>query len=105
MEEKTIGMGASCFLVKDASLRDGFRSPIYTWLKNDGFTTWGRKGTYNTDWIYINILSKIYAPGVPGVGITKVVGGHAITLDEFMTIYSIYKKYEGLSVLKMSIEE
>ena len=105
MKEKTIGTGASCFLIKDKSLEDSYNSPIYEWLKKEGFSSWGRKGTYCMDWIYINILSKIYAPGMPGVGITSVVGDHAITFEEFLTIYNIYKKYDGFDVLKMTQEE
>ena len=33
------------------------------------------------------------------------VGDHAITFDEFQTIYNIFKKYEGLTVLKMNEQE
>ena len=33
------------------------------------------------------------------------MGDHAITFDEFVTIYNIYKKYEGFSTLKMTKEE
>ena len=32
---------------------------------------------------------------MPGIAIVYVIGEHAITLDEFKTIYAIYKKYEG----------
>ena len=105
MEERRISTGASCFLIKDESLKQGWQSHIYDWLKAEGFITWGRKGTFNTDWLYINICSKVYAPGVPGVGVTTVVGDHAITFEEFQTIYNIYKKYEGYSTLKMNEQE
>lgn len=105
MEERRISTGASCFLIKDESLKQGWQSHIYDWLKAEGFITWGRKGTFNTDWLYINIYSKVYAPGVPGVGVTTVVGDHAITFEEFQTIYNIYKKYEGFSTLKMNEQE
>lgn len=105
MEERRIGTGGSCFLIKDESLKDSYNSRIYAWLKEEGFSSWGRKGAFCTDWIYINILSKIYAHGMPGVGITQVVANHAITFDEFLTIYNIYKKYEGFGVLKMNKEE
>lgn len=101
MEERRISTGASCFLIKDESLKQGWHSPIYEWLKAEKFVSWGRKGTFYTDWIYINILSKVYAPGLPGVGVTAVVCDHAITFEEFKTIYNIFKKYEGLSVLRM----
>ena len=106
MEERKIGSGTSCFLVKDESLKLEWRAPLYEWLRNEGFVSWGRKGTFlGVDWIYINITSKVFAPGMPGVGITRVIANHAITLDEFMTIYNIYKKYDGLDPLRMTEEE
>lgn len=106
MEEKRIGSGTSCFLVKDESLKLEWHAPLYEWLRNEGFVSWGRKGTFlDVDWIYINITSKVFAPGMPGVGITPVIANHAITLDEFMSIYNIYKKYDGLDPLRMTEEE
>ncbi len=106
MEERKIGSGTSCFLVKDESLKLEWHAPLYEWLRNEGFVSWGRKGTFlGVDWIYINITSKVFASGMPGVGITPVIGNHAITLEEFMTIYEFYKKYEGLGPLQMTEEE
>ena len=106
MEERKISTGASCLLVRDKSLLDGYAAPLYKWLEKEGFISWEKKGCYyDVDWVYINIYSKVYAPGIPGVPLTPVLGKHAITLDEFMTIYQIYKKYEGLSVMIMSAAE
>lgn len=104
--EKRISSGASCFLVKDNSLLIGWDAPIYKWLKSEGFSSWGRKGVYNNvDWVYINIYSKIFAPGMPGIPITSVVGDHAITFEEFLQIYKIYTRYSGLGTLCMNSEE
>lgn len=106
MEERRISSGNSCILVKDKSLLDGWNSPIYKWLKDEGFISWGRKGVYSgVDWVFINLTSKMFAPGMPGVSVTSVIGNHAITMDEFMTIYHIFKKYEGLERLRMSKED
>lgn len=103
MEERRISSGNSCILVKDKSLLDGWNSPIYKWLKDEGFISWGLKGVYSgVDWVFINLSSKVFAPGMPGVSVTSVIGNHAITMDEFMTIYHIFKKYEGLERLRMS---
>ena len=41
---------------------------------------------------YINLNNKRYAFGLPGISITRPVGEHAITKEEFMLIYDIYKK-------------
>lgn len=105
MEERKISTGGSCFLVRDDTLKDAFNSHIYTWLKKEGFESWKSSGTYCLNWIYINTVSKIYAPGIPGIKIADVVGNHAITFDEFLTIYNIYQKYKDLSLLRMNIEE
>jgi hypothetical protein len=32
---------------------------------------------------------------MPGVCLAQPIGNHAITIDEFQTIYAIYKKYDG----------
>jgi hypothetical protein len=32
---------------------------------------------------------------MPGVELVGAIGSHAINIDEFMTIYNIYKKYEN----------
>ena len=104
--EKTISAGHSCFLVKDASLLNGWESPVYRWLWDHGFASWGRKGiTQGVDWVYVNLYSKVFAPGLCGYPVTSVVCDHAITFDEFEIIYNIYQQYEGLGALKMTKAE
>ena len=105
MEERKISMNASCFLVKDHSLLLGWEAPLYRWLKENGFVSWGRNGVYEgVDWVYINLNSKVFAPGMPGVKIASVIGEHALTLNEFKQIYIIFSKYNGLDLLQMSHE-
>lgn len=107
MEERKISTGASCFLIKDERLKKNlYAIPIYEYLKSKGFD--GEKGAYNIegiDWLYINIESKVFRKGRVGIALTKVVGDHAITFDEFVLIYNIYQKYEGFSTLKMTLQE
>ncbi len=107
MEERRISTGASCFLIKDERLKkDWYNTPIYTYLKENGFEA--QKGSYSIegiDWLYVNIYSKVFAKGRGGIALTKVVGDHAITFEEFKTIYNIFKKYEGFSTLKMNEQE
>ena len=105
-EEKTIGAGGSCFLIKDESLLKGWGSPVYRWLYDKGFVSWGTIGIYEgVDWIFVNPYSKVFAPGLRGYKVTSVVCDHAVTLEEFDVIYNIFKKYEGLDVLMMTKEE
>ena len=101
--DRSISEGKACFLIKDKSLFEGWDSFVYEWLRKEGFVSWGKKGDCSrVDWVYININSKVYAPGIPGIRVTSEIGPHAITFDEFLLIYNIYKKYEGLKPLEMS---
>ena len=95
---------AEAFLVRDKSLRD-FDAPFYNWLRNNGFKHAWHKGHFGCDWVFVNITHKLFAYGMPGVGIVKPIGNHAITLDEFYQIYEIYAKYEGLELMAFSKEE
>ena len=105
-EEKTIGAGGSCFLIKDKRLLSGWGSPVYRWLWDHGFVTWGKKGvSQGVDWVFVNPYSKVFAPGLRGYRVTSVVCEHAVTLEEFEVIYNIFKKYKGLDVLMMNKEE
>ena len=107
MVEREIGTSASCFLIKDERLKGNWHTtPIHKFLEEEGFACWGKaKSQERVDWPYINIYSKVYSKGMYGVGLTKVVGGHAITFDEFLIIYNIYKKYDSFDMLKMTKEE
>ena len=62
-------------------------------------------GFWGCPWYFIDIVNKKYKPGRPGLSYGKVIGEHAITFEEFKTIYDIYKKYKGLSDLSMTKEE
>ena len=94
-EKLRIGQGsAEAFLVCDKSLGD-YKAPFYAWLAAEGYTFAGYHGNYGCSWAYINISRKQYAYGMPGVHAVKPIGNHAITMDEFMTIYRIYEQYRG----------
>ena len=92
---------AEAFLIKDDSLSDS-ESKFYKWLRNEGFTFACPKGQFGCNWAYVNITHKIYAYGMPCVGFVKPVGNHAITVEEFFSIYEIYSKYRGLDPLDMN---
>lgn len=86
------------FLVYDESFKN-MGAPFFSWLRSNGFTCGFHHGSFGCPWMHVNITRKQYAYGMPGVQIVKEIGNHAITLDEFVTIYHIYEKYQGLSVL------
>ena len=86
---------AEAFLICDSSFKES-NCDFVKWLVSEGYEFGGYHGNYGVcDWLYVSITRKVYAYGMPGVALTTAIGNHAITLDEFMTIYRIYKKYEG----------
>lgn len=97
-----ISAGGAAIIVIDPSFRDFNSSEFKKFLEEEGFERWKYGHSFETTWVYVNINSKVYAKGMPGISITASLGNHAVTIDEFKTIYNIYKKYEGLSVLVMN---
>lgn len=102
----SIGDGSSAFLIYDEGIQEN--DAFFAWLKDEGFHFWSSsKGwysgaTWKVCWIYVNLNSKLIARGIPGIRVTGEIGHHAITIDEFKTIYGIYKKYATLSPLKFN---
>ena len=92
-------------IVKDPSLKlnEQLESPEFVrWLREEGFTKAFSKGWFDgVDWVFINIKAKKYQPGMPGIKVCRVIYEHAITIEEFMFIYHMVKKYEGLDLLQM----
>jgi hypothetical protein len=101
MEEKELRISQGkpeAFLICNKSL-GSIHAPFFKWLRDKGFTFAGYHGNYGCSWVHVNITRKQYAYGMPGVELVKPIGNHAITMEEFMTIYEIYEKYEGKNPL------
>lgn len=87
--------GGVCFLVQieknDEDIKKGIDEDHFKQyleqekFKNPGFGFWG------CPWYFINIDSMVYVPGRPGIAYATPIGGHAITEDEFKTIWEIFK--------------
>ena len=94
-KERIYSGKTEAFLVCDQSFKSS-DAPFFKWLREEGFTYGSTKGNYGCcPWAHVNITRKQYAFGMPGVQLAKAIGNHAITVEEFRAIYSIYKKYEG----------
>lgn len=86
---------AEAFLICNMEF-ESLDSPFVKWLRSEGFHYGHAHGNYgNCPWMYVNITTKLYGYGMPFVSYVRAVGNHAITIEEFKTIYAIYKKYEG----------
>lgn len=91
--------GTAYFLVHDKNFRKYSQggAPFIEWLISEGFMfheIYQNFGEHATG-VWINLNNKIIACGKPGIRCFEEIGHHAITTDEFKTIYAIYKKYDG----------
>ena len=96
-EDRVYRNPSEAFLVCDPSLERG-DAPFFRWLRGEGFELGDSHGCFGCPWCYVHLSRKRYAYGMPGVAITRPIGGHAITLEEFRTIYGIYRKYQGKEI-------
>lgn len=103
-DKPSISSGTACFLIQDDSLYEKYHAPFFTWLKDSGYTLWpGSRGySEHVNWVYVNLTSKMFCPGIPGIPVTRAVADHAITIEEFQQIHAIFAKYAGLAPLQMS---
>ena len=94
-----------CFCIKHDNMAD-----VDFYLDKEGFTshlmskrfTVENKDSKWSDYRFISIENKMFEPVLPGyMWQFRVVGLKVITFSEFITIYKIYKKYEGLESLTM----
>ena len=99
-EKTCIGAGPTeAFLVYDENLHDWAHDCNFIqWLRAEGFRPGDHHGSFGCSWIHVHLTRKLYAYGMPGIAVVRPIGSHAITPEEFKTIYAIYKKYEGLSL-------
>ena len=78
---------------------DSDDNPFLEFLEKEEFSC--DAGFWGCPWYFVDIEEKTYKPGRPGVSYGIEIGGHAITFEEFKTIYEIYKKYDGLGLFEM----
>lgn len=91
MEKRSISqLHAESFLVCDETFKDS-NSAFVKWLESEGFTYAWYKGNYGVcDWAYINITSKQYAYGMPGVQITDPTGSETYSNNLFTRNYTAF---------------
>ena len=75
----SISDGTGAILVRDISLKGNSSADFMKYLRNEGFKMWSKsKGSFDgVDWVYVNLNSKRYAYGMPGIPVTTPFGNHA----------------------------
>ena len=102
---RQLTQGAATFFIFDKELEHKDDDPFILWLKSEGFKA-EYFGHGNADHaIYVNINTKVYTWAMAGVGLSPIVGNHAIHIDEFMQIYKIFDRYSGFNLSIYSEEE
>lgn len=93
----------SCILIFDSNER---RAELVDFFFKEGFQrAKNSRGSFgNSFFVFVNTHLKVFAFGMPGVEFARPFNEHAITIDEFYTIYNIYEKYRGLRALVMTKE-
>lgn len=78
-----------CFVVYVGKERDNF----IEWLKSEGFSL---KHSYGAGrpWVHVYLKEKLYVGGKGGIAFGYTMDNHAISIDDFLIIYNIYKKYK-----------
>lgn len=103
--ERKLKEGAATFYIYDVNLHHRDDDTFILWLKSEGFSL-EMFGHGNCEHgIYVNINSKVYTWGMGGVGLSPIIGNHAIHIEEFKQIYGIFKKYSGFIGCIYSEEE
>lgn len=90
--------GTAYFLVDIRNQKEDLQGDnlFTTWLLSEGFK---RHEVYQgspifASGVWVNLNNKLFAIK-QGIRCFEEIGHHAITIDEFKTIYEIYKKYNG----------
>ena len=97
--------GTAAFYILDNKLGREDDNECLLWLNSHGFSCecFGKGNTSCA--MYVNINSKVYNWGMAGVCLATPVGDHALKWDDFLEIYSVFEKYEGLGFRFFSKEE
>ena len=91
--ENYMSYGNATIGIKDDELYKNWESDFIGYLREKGFSNWGRKGYFCGNIIFVNLNSKKYAFSWPGVKFTEPIGHKYISIEDFKKIYNILEKY------------
>lgn len=69
-----------------------YKNDILTFFKLNKYGC--QAGFWECPWYFVDIENKDYKPGRPGLCYGRVIGNHAITLNEFLLIQAIFNCHE-----------
>ncbi len=84
-----LNQDSSAFCVIDKEQRGNPHTAFTNWLEEKGYRFSHKKGWFGCEWLFVNVNTKVYAYGMPGVALANPVGNTKITINEFKIIYNI----------------
>ena len=96
---KLLNKGTSCFLVRFNN--DNENDKLLKYLKENDYKWVNISSSIpRGPWYFINLNTKMCTVGRVGIGqVSEVVGNHAISVADFITIYQIYVKYKNMKFI------
>lgn len=73
--------------------KDDYKNDILTFFNLNKYSC--QAGFWGCPWYFVDIENNKYKPGSPGKSYGRVIGNHAITLNEFLLINEIFNNHEN----------
>lgn len=98
---KFLKKGTSCFLVRYNN--EDENKKLIKYLKENHYKGVNISSSIpRGPWYFINLNTKMSIVGRIGIGhVSEVVGNHAISVDDYIMIAEMFKKYEGLKFIEV----
>lgn len=94
-------IGDEAFLIQDDRLKSP-AFPLVKQLREDGFREWSLGNSPRVkSFLYVNLNTKTYSYGRSGVPVTGLIGGRAISADDFLRIYKIYRPTDRHALFRL----
>ena len=93
--------GTACFLVRFSN--DSENEKLLKYLKENDYNWVNVSSSIpRGPWYFINLNTKMCIVGRIGIGqVSEVVGNHAISVDDYIMIAELFKKYDGLRFIEI----
>lgn len=99
---KLLKKGTSCFLVRFTN--DNENEKLLKYLKENNYNWVNISSSIpRGPWYFINLNTKMCIVGRIGIGqVSEVVGNHAISVDDYILIAELFKKYDDLRFIEIN---
>lgn len=99
---KLLNKGTSCFLVRFT--KDNENEKLLKYLKENNYNWVNISSSIpRGPWYFINLNTRMCIVGRIGIcQVSEVVGNHAISVDDYILIAELFKKYDDLRFIEIN---